>query len=60
MRKIMMVKKRKCCQIIVVEMQDLHEIFFNSGIVLINLIILCVDFGKHYKMKFKSFHLDVI
>jgi len=46
MRKIMMVKERKCCQVIVVEMQDLHEIFFNSGIVLINLTTFMCRFWK--------------
>jgi len=36
MRKIMMVKERKCLQNIIVEMHELHAIFFNSSVNLNN------------------------
>jgi hypothetical protein len=59
MKKIMMVKEKKCF-VECIQMEDLDAIFFNSRFFLVIFIFFCVDFGKKFIMKFKSFHLDII
>jgi hypothetical protein len=54
MKKIMMVKEKKCF-IECIQMEDLDAIFFQFKVFLVILKYFCVNFGKKFRSKFKSF-----
>ncbi len=60
MRKIMIIKEKKCLQNIIVEMQDLYAMFFNSIFLIIMFLIFVCRFWKTFYNKVFLFYLDII